>query len=157
MCSTFLRAAVLYLSSLQLFQHERWSSGCFNCISTVSCKGSVCLEVLASVYGTFVAEEGQFINSKSLHIVPQLRRPFFFHLLTPPRFWRAESPGSQPVYRKLFPHGPNSSKNNFFEIKLSQWRETPSLTYYGSWFWYYILSNRRNVFKMVSMFDIFLN
>ena len=67
-----------YLSSLQLFQQERWSSGCFNCISTVSCKGSVCLEVLASVYGTFFAEEGQFMNSKSLHIVPQLRRPFFF-------------------------------------------------------------------------------
>ena len=41
--------------------------------------------------------------------------------------------GSQPVYRKLFPHGPHSSKNNFFEIKISQRRdwETPSLSYYG--------------------------
>ena len=39
--------------------------------------------------------------------------------------WRAlnresESSGSQPVYRKLFPRGPHSSKNNFFEIKISQ-------------------------------------
>ena len=44
------------------------------------------------------------------------------------------SSGSQPVYRKLFPHGPHSSKNNFFEIKISQRRdwETPSLYYYGS-------------------------
>ena len=36
---------------------------------------------------------------------------------------------SQPVYRKLFSHGPHSSKNNFFEIKISQRRdwETPSM------------------------------
>ena len=33
------------------------------------------------------------------------------------------SSGSQPVYRKLFPRGPHSSKNNFFEIKIS--RPTP--------------------------------
>ena len=42
------------------------------------------------------------------------------------------SPGD---YRKLFSHGPHSSKNNFFEIKISQrpdW-ESPSLSYYGSW------------------------
>ena len=48
----------------------------------------------------------------------------FFHLLTPPRFGAlnrvSESSGSEPVYRKLFPRGPHSSKNNFFEIKISQ-------------------------------------
>ena len=59
--------------------------GRFNCISTVSCKRSVCVGVVTSFYGTFFVEEGQFINSKSLHIVPPLRRPSF-HLLTPPRF-----------------------------------------------------------------------
>ena len=35
----------------------------------------------------------------------------------------SESSGSQPVYRKLFSHGPHSSKNNFFGIKIS--RPTP--------------------------------
>ena len=57
------------------------------------------------------------------------------HLLTRPRFG-AESSGSQPGYRKLFPHAPHSSKNNFFRIKISQRRdwECPSLSYYGSWF-----------------------
>ena len=57
------------------------------------------------------------------------------HLLTRPRFG-AESSGSQPGYRKLFPHGPHSSKNNFFGLKISQRRdwECPSLSYYGSWF-----------------------
>ena len=37
-----------------------------------------------------------------------------FYLLTPPRFGalnrESESSGSQPVYRKLFPRGPHSSK-----------------------------------------------
>ena len=51
----------------------------------------------------------------------------FLHLLTPPRFGalnrESESSGSQPVYRKLFPHGPHSSKNIFFEIRIS--RPTP--------------------------------
>ena len=45
--------------------------------------------------------------------------------------------GSQLGNRKLFSHGPHSSKNNFFEIKISQrpdW-ESPSLSYYGSWHW----------------------
>ena len=42
----------------------------------------------------------------------------------------SESSGSQPVYRKLFPHGRHSSKNNVFEIKISKRRdwETPSLS-----------------------------
>ena len=55
----------------------------------------------------------------------------FFSFIDPASLWRAESSGSQPVYRKLFPHGPHSSKNNFFEIKISQRRdsETPSLSY----------------------------
>ena len=59
--------------------------GRFNCISTVSCKGSVCVEVLTSFYGRFVVEEGQFIkytpSTSSLHLGSH-----FFHLLTPPRF-----------------------------------------------------------------------
>ena len=38
------------------------SRGRFNCISTVSCKGSVCVEVLTSSYGRFFVEEGQFIK-----------------------------------------------------------------------------------------------
>ena len=41
----------------------------------------------------------------------------FFHL-TPPRFGAlnrvSESSGSEPVYRKLFPRGPHSSKNKTF-------------------------------------------
>ena len=59
--------------------------GHFNCISTVSCKGSVCVEVLTSFYGRFFVEEGQFIkytpSTSSLHLGSH-----FFHLLTPPRF-----------------------------------------------------------------------
>ena len=59
--------------------------GRFNCISTVSCKGSVCVEVLTSFYGRFFVEEGQFIkytsSTSSLHLGSH-----FFHLLTPPRF-----------------------------------------------------------------------
>ena len=95
--------------------------GRFNCISTVSCKGSVCVEVLTNFYGRFFVEEGQFIkytpSTSSLHLGSH-----FIHLLTRPRFG-AESSGSQPGYRKLFPHGPYSSKNNFFEIKISQRRD----------------------------------
>ena len=68
-------------------------------------------------------EEGQFINSKSLHIVPPL---------VPRRFGslnrESESSGSQPVYRKLFPRGPHSSKNNFFEIKISRSTSLDSLS-----------------------------
>ena len=52
---------------------------------------------------------------------------FFFYLLTLPRFGalnrESESSESQTVYRKLFPRGPRSSKNTFFEIKIS--RTTP--------------------------------
>ena len=92
-------------------------------ISTVACKGPFCVEVLSSFYGRFFVEEGQFINStSSLHLCRH-----FFYLLTPPRFGalnrESESSGSQPVYRKLFSHGPHSSKNNFFGIKIS--RPTP--------------------------------
>ena len=36
--------------------------GRFNCISTVSCKGFVCVAVLTSFYGRFFVEEGQFIK-----------------------------------------------------------------------------------------------
>ena len=57
-----------------------------NCISTVCCKGSVCVEVLTNFYGRFFVEEAQFIK-----YTPSLRTPsalgsHFFHLLTSPRF-----------------------------------------------------------------------
>ena len=122
-----------YLSSFQLFQLKRWSTRSLNCISTFSCKRSVCVQVLTSFYGRFFVDERQFFkytpSISSLH----LGQPFF-SFIDAASLWRAESSGSQPVYRKLFPHGPHSSKNNFFEIKISQRRvwETPSLSYYGS-------------------------
>ena len=111
-----------YLSSFQLFQQKRWSRGCCNCISTLACKGPLCVAVLTSFYVRFFVKVGQFINSKSFHLGRQ-----FFHLLTPPHFGALnrenESSGSQQVYRKMFPRGLHSSKNNFFEIKIS--RPTP--------------------------------
>ena len=74
-----------YLSSLQLFQLKRWSTRSLNCISTVSCKRSVCVQVLTSFYGRFFVDERQFIkytpSISSLHLGSH-----FFHLLTPPRF-----------------------------------------------------------------------
>ena len=104
--------------SFQLFQQKRWSRGRLNCISMLACKGPVCVAVLTNFYGRFFVEVGQFINSKSFHLGRH-----FCHLLTPPRFGEfnpeSESSGSQQVYRKLFPRGPHSSKNNFFEIKTS--------------------------------------
>ena len=117
-------------------------------ISTVSCAGSVCVEVLTSFYGRFFVEEGQFIkntpSTSSLHLGSH-----FIHLLTRRRFG-AESSGSQLGYRKLFPHGPHSSKNNFFGIKISQRRdwECPSLSYYGSYLSYYG-SRPQSFFKFV--------
>ena len=89
-------------------------------ISTVACKGPFCVEVLRSFYGRFFVEEGQFINSTSSLLLCR----HFFYFLTPPRFGalnrESESSRSQPVYRKLFLRGPHSSKNNFFEIKISR-------------------------------------
>ena len=82
-------------------------SGRFNCISIVSCKGSVCVEVLTSFYGRFFVEEEQFIKSKSLHIVPPLRQPFF-SFIDPASLWRVESSGSQLDNRKMFPRCPQS-------------------------------------------------
>ena len=59
--------------------------GRFNCISTVSCKRSVCVEVLTSFYGRFFVEEGQFIKytpaTSSLYLGSH-----FFNLLTLPHF-----------------------------------------------------------------------
>ena len=49
-----------------------------HCISTVACKGSVCVEVLTSFYCRFFVEVGHF---NQLHLGSH-----FFHLLTPPRF-----------------------------------------------------------------------
>ena len=87
-----------------------------NCISTLACKGPVCVAVFTNFYDRFFFEVGQFIHSKSFHLGHH-----FFHLLTPPRFGEfnreSESSGSQQVCRKLFPRGPHNSKNNFFEIK----------------------------------------
>ena len=117
--------------SFQLFHQKRWSRGRFSCISTLVCKGPVCVVVLTNFYGRFFVEVGQLINSMSFHLGRH-----FFHLLTPPRFGafnrERESSGSQQLYRELFPH---SSENNCFEIKIS--RPTPlapSLSCYSSWY-----------------------
>ena len=117
-----------YLSSFQLFQQKRWSGGLFNCISTVTCKGLVCVEVLTCFYDRFFVEVGQFNRLKvPPHCPPTLGQHFFLHLLTPSRFGalnrEGESSGSRSVYQKLFPHGPHTPKNKFFEIKIS--RPTP--------------------------------
>ena len=84
-CVQRLSGPHCYLSSFQLFQQKRCPHGRFNCISTVSCKGSVFVEVLTNFYGRFFLEEGQFIkytpSTQSLHLGSH-----FFHLLTPPRF-----------------------------------------------------------------------
>ena len=79
--------------------------GRFNCISIVACKGSVRVEVLTvSMVGSSLKWDN-LINSKSLHIVPPLgqtlRQPSFF-IYCCASLWRAESSGSQPIYRKLF-------------------------------------------------------
>ena len=83
-CVQRLSGPQCYLSSFQLFQQKR-PRGRFNCISTVSCKGSVCVEVLTIFYRRFFVEEGQLIkytpSTSSLHLSSH-----FFHLLTPPRF-----------------------------------------------------------------------
>ena len=65
-------------------------------------------------------------NLSTLHR-PSTCAAIFFYLLTPPCFGalnrESESSGSQSVYRKLFPCGLHSSKNNFLGIKIS--RPTP--------------------------------
>ena len=86
-----------YLSSFQLFQQKRWSRGRFNCISTLACKGTVCVDVLTSFYGRLFVEVGQFINSKSHYIVPPLWPPFFSFVDTASS-WCAES--WKRVFRK---------------------------------------------------------
>ena len=58
--------------------------GRFNSISTVSCKGSVC--VSSNQFLWWVLRWRRTIYQvHTLHIVPPLRQPFY-HLLTPPRF-----------------------------------------------------------------------
>ena len=86
-----------YLSSFQLFQQKRWLRGRFNCISTLACKGTVCVDVLTGFYGRLFVEVGQFINSKSHYIVPPLWPPFFSFVDTA-SFWCAES--WKRVFRK---------------------------------------------------------
>ena len=74
--------------------------GRFNCISTVSCKGSVFVEVLTNFYGRFFFE-GQFIkytpSTPSLHLGSH-----FFHLLTPPRFGAMNLPEVNQVTGNCF-------------------------------------------------------
>ena len=82
-----------YLFSFQLFQQKRWSRGRFNCISTLACKGPVCVAVLASFYGRFFVEVGQFINSKSFHLGRH-----FFSFADSSSLWRAQS--GKRVFRK---------------------------------------------------------
>ena len=131
-CVQCLSGLQCYLSSFQLFKQKMMVTRSLSPISTVSFKGSVCVEVLTSFHSRFFVEEGQFIKytpSTSSHHLGS----HFIHLLTRPCFG-AKSSGSQPCYQKLFPHFPHSSKNNFFGIKISQRRdwETPSLSDYGS-------------------------
>jgi len=59
-------------------------------ISTIACKEPSCVEVLNSFYGRFFVKEGQFINSKSLYIVPPLRPPFF-SFVDSASLWHVES------------------------------------------------------------------
>ena len=93
-------------------------------ISNVACKGPFCVKVLTSFYMV-----GSSLKKDKLSTPhrPSTRAAMFFYSLTPPRFRalnrESESSGSQSVYRKLFPRGPHSSKNNFFGIKIS--RPTP--------------------------------
>ena len=70
LCVQRLCGPQYYLSSFQLFQQKWCSRGRFNCIFTLACKGPVCIDVLTSFYGRFFVEVRQFINSKSLYIVP---------------------------------------------------------------------------------------
>ena len=104
LCVQRLWGPQYYLSSFQLFQQKWCSRGRFNCIFTLACKGPVCVDVLTSFYGRLFVEVRQFINSKSLYIVPPLRR-HFFRLLTPPRFGAlsriSKSSGSQSVYASV--------------------------------------------------------
>ena len=85
MCSTLIRAALLLVLFPAVPTKNDGPRGRFNCISTVSCKESVCVEVLTNFYDRFFAEEGQLIkytpSISSLHLGSH-----FFHLLTPPRF-----------------------------------------------------------------------
>ena len=86
-----------------------------NCISTLACKGPVCVAVLTNFYDRFFFEVGQFIHSKSFHLGRH-----FFHLLTP-RFGEfnreSESSGSQQVCRKLFRVARIILKITFLKLK----------------------------------------
>ena len=77
----------------QLFQQKRWSRGRFNCISTLACKGPVCVVVLTNFYGRFFVEVGQLINSKSFHLGRH-----FFSFADSASLWRVQS--WKRVFRK---------------------------------------------------------
>ena len=92
-CSTSPMSAVSRVRSLILPEEKGMSAGSFS----------------------RTAAGNRAYSTSSLHLCRH-----FFYLLTSPRFCalnrESESSGSQPVYRKLIPRGPHSSKNNFFEI-----------------------------------------
>ena len=132
-CVQRLSGSQCYLSSSSCSNENDGPRGRFNWMSTVSCKGSVCVEVLPSFYGRFFVEEGQFI--KYGLSTSSLRQPFFFHLFTPPRFGALNLPEVNQLTRNCFRMVRNVLKITFFKIMISQrldW-ETPSLSYYGSW------------------------
>ena len=79
------RNATYPLSSCSNKNDGPHARGRFNCISTVSCKGSVCLEVLTSFYGRFFVEEAQFIKYTPSTLSLRLGS-HFPNLLTPPPF-----------------------------------------------------------------------
>ena len=102
LCSTLIRAALLLVLFPAVPTKTMVHAVALTVFLPFFCKGSVCVEVLTNFYGRFLLEEG--------HTVPPLRQPFF-SFIDAASLWRAESSGSQPVYRKLFPHGSHSSKN----------------------------------------------
>ena len=90
--------------------------GRFNCISTVSCKRSVCVQVLTSFYGRFFVDEWQFIkyrpSTSSLHLSSH-----FFHLLTPPRFGTLNLPEVNQFTGNCFRMVRIYLKITFFKLK----------------------------------------
>ena len=112
--------------------------GRFNCISTVSCKGSVCVEVLTSFYGRFFVEEGQFMkytpSTSSLHLGSHF---FYFLTVTPPRFGALDLPEVNQFTGNCFRIVRIVLKITFLELRYPKGVTgrlplCPSLSYYGS-------------------------
>ena len=82
LCSTLFRAAML----IALFPAVPTKTMVHVvALTIVSCKGSVCVEVLSCFYGRFFVDEWQFIKYTPFTSSHHLGN-HFFHLLTPPRF-----------------------------------------------------------------------